>query len=106
MGFLEKTCNDSRTAGDWANCFAFSLPPPHKVERLTDDVDDQRLLTTLKSDPRSVAVIRESEYARLTVVAPGLKIIAQAETFGHGGLSLNMIRNPRREHLLLITHDR
>jgi 4-amino-4-deoxy-L-arabinose transferase-like glycosyltransferase len=92
----------SRAAGDWANCIAFNLPPPHKVERLTDDVDDQRLLTTLKSDPRSVAVIRESEYARLIVIAPGLKIIAQAETFGHGGLSLNMIRNPRRERLLLV----
>jgi 4-amino-4-deoxy-L-arabinose transferase-like glycosyltransferase len=96
----------SRAAGDWANSIAFNLPAPHNVERLTDDADNHRLLATLKSNSRSVAVIRETEYARLIVVAPGLKIIAQAETFEHGGLSLNMIRNPKRERLMLITHDR
>jgi 4-amino-4-deoxy-L-arabinose transferase-like glycosyltransferase len=96
----------SRAAGDWANCIAFNLPAPHKVERLTDDSDSQRLLATLKSNPKSVAVIREREYAPLLVADPGLRIIAEAETFGHGGLSLNMIRNPTRERLMLIGHDR
>jgi 4-amino-4-deoxy-L-arabinose transferase-like glycosyltransferase len=96
----------SRASSDWANCIAFNLPAPHKVERLIDDADGQRLLATLKSDPKSVAVIRESEYGTMARLDPGLKIIAQAETFGHGGLSLNMIRNPRRERLMLVGHDR
>jgi hypothetical protein len=69
---------------------------------LAGDADNQRLLATLKSDPKSVAVIIESEYQTLLGLDPGLKIIAQSETFGHGGLSLNMIRNPKRERLLLI----
>jgi 4-amino-4-deoxy-L-arabinose transferase-like glycosyltransferase len=96
----------SQAASDWANCLAFNLPAPHKVERLSGDSGNERLLATLKIAPESVAVIRESEYANLIAQDPGLKIIAQAETFGHGGLSLNMIRDPRRERLLLIGHDR
>lgn len=73
-----------------------------RIERLTEDTDVQKLSATLKSDPKSIAVVRESEYATLLIADPGLKIVAQAETFGHGGLSLNMIRNPRRDGLLLI----
>jgi hypothetical protein len=96
----------SRAASDWANCIAFNLPAPHRVERLSDDAGNQKLLSTLKSDPKAVAVIRESEYPTLLVLDPGLKIIAQAETFGHGGLSWNMIRNPKRERLLLVGHAR
>ena len=75
------------------------------VERLVDDTGNERLLVTLKGDSDSVAVIRESEYPGLIMKDPGLKIMAQAETFGHGGLSLSMIRDPRRERLLLIGHD-
>jgi 4-amino-4-deoxy-L-arabinose transferase-like glycosyltransferase len=96
----------SPAGSDWANDIAFNLPAPHKVERLANDDNNERLLATLKSDPKSVAVIREREYATLLGADPRLRIIAQAETFGHGGLSLNMIRKPRRERLMLITHDR
>ena len=95
----------SQAASDWANCLAFNLPAPHKVERLNGDSGNERLLASLKNS-ESVAVIRESEYADLIVRDPLLRILAQAETFGHGGLSLNMIRDPRRERLLLIGHDR
>jgi 4-amino-4-deoxy-L-arabinose transferase-like glycosyltransferase len=94
----------SHAASDWANDIAFNLRAQHRVERLVEDTDNQRLLATLKSDPKSVAVVRASEYAALLVADPGLEIIAQAETFGHGGLRLNVIRNPRRDSLLLIGH--
>jgi 4-amino-4-deoxy-L-arabinose transferase-like glycosyltransferase len=92
----------SWAASDWANCLAFNLPSPHRVERLIGDRDNERLLLMLKSDPKSVAVVRESEYSSLVAQDPVLKILAQAETFGHGGLSLSMIRAQRQERLLLI----
>jgi 4-amino-4-deoxy-L-arabinose transferase-like glycosyltransferase len=100
------TLYTSQAITDWANCIAFNLPAPHKVERMIGDTGNERLLATLKTDSESVAVIRESECADFLVRDPGLRIIAQAETFGHGGLSLNLIRDPRRERLLLIGHDR
>jgi Dolichyl-phosphate-mannose-protein mannosyltransferase len=96
----------SHAASDWASSIAFNLPAPHKVERLTGDAEDRQLLTALKNDSKSIAVIRESEYANLLAQDPGLRVIARAETFGHGGLSLNVIRNPQRERLLLVGHDR
>ena len=95
----------SNATGDWANSVAFNLPPSHKVERLTDDMDNESLRSALKNDSKSVVLIRESEYASMLARDPGLRVIAQVETFGHGGLSLNMIRNPQRERLLLIDHD-
>ena len=94
----------SRAGSDWANSVAFNLPAPYQVERLTDDPDNGKLLAALQSGPKSMALVSESEYATLVVLDPGLRIIAQAETFGHGGLSLNLIRNPKREQLLLIRH--
>jgi 4-amino-4-deoxy-L-arabinose transferase-like glycosyltransferase len=92
----------SPAASDWANCIAFNLPAPHKVERFMGDNGDERLLAALKNDSKAVAVVRESEYANLLVRDPSLRILGQSETFGHGGLSLKMIRDPRRERLLLI----
>ncbi|MDX6575590.1 MAG: hypothetical protein QOE96_1543, partial [Blastocatellia bacterium] len=85
---------------------AFDLPAPHSVERMIGDNGNEKLLSALKSDAKSVAIIRESEYASLIIQEPSLRIIGQAETFMHGGLSLNMIRNPRRERLLLVGYDR
>jgi 4-amino-4-deoxy-L-arabinose transferase-like glycosyltransferase len=96
----------SRGASDWANSVAFDLPAPHSVERMIGDNGNEKLLSALKSDAKSVAIIRESEYASLIIQEPSLRIIGQAETFMHGGLSLNMIRNPRRERLLLVGYDR
>lgn len=100
----------SRTANDWANSLAFNLPAPHLVERIGGDLNDtkandQKLLNALGRDPRAVAVIWEREYASLVQVDPALKIMAEAETYGHGGLSLNLIRNPQRQRLLLVGHD-
>lgn len=96
----------SHAASDWANDIAFNLPPPHKVERLTDDTWSKSLLAALESDPKSVAMVTESEYKNVWAQVSNLRIIGQAETFGHGGLSLNLIRNPKLERLLLIVHDR
>jgi 4-amino-4-deoxy-L-arabinose transferase-like glycosyltransferase len=95
----------SKAAGDWADSIAFNLPAPYKVELLIDDIDNQRLRAALKSDSKSVALIGENEYASLLAQDPVLRVVTQADTFGHGGLSLNMIRHPERERLLLIGHE-
>ena len=99
----------SQAASDWANDIAFNIPSPHKVERMARDNEDERferLAAVLKSDLKSVSVIRESEYPSLLMKDPSLKVLTQAETFGHGGLNLSVIRDPRRERLLLVGHDR
>lgn len=95
----------SWAASDWANCLAFNLPPPHTVERLTGDANNERLLTVLRNDSRAVAVIWEREYADLVAKDHSLKIMAQAETYGHGGLNVKMLRYVKRERLLVVGHD-
>jgi 4-amino-4-deoxy-L-arabinose transferase-like glycosyltransferase len=96
------TLYTSSAASDWANCLAFELPPPHRVERFTGELNNEKLLAALKSDTKSVAIIREREYESLAAQEPALKILASAETFGHGGLSLKIIRDPRRESLFMV----
>jgi hypothetical protein len=95
----------SRAASDWANDIAFKLPEPHQVGRMIGGDGHEILAATLKSDPKAVAVIREREYASLLMKYPSLKVLSQAETFGHGGLSWEMVRNPTPERMLLVGHD-
>jgi 4-amino-4-deoxy-L-arabinose transferase-like glycosyltransferase len=92
----------SAAASDWANCVAYNLPPPHHVERLVGDGNNERLRSVLKSDAKSVAVILEREYAALASQDPNLRILTRAETFGPGGFGLKMIREPRRQALLVV----
>src|SRR6266542_751710 len=94
----------SWAASDWANCIAFNLAPPHRVERLVGDAGNERLLAALKNDSRAVVVIWEREYAELATKDPELRVLAQAETYGRGGLNLKMVRQPRRERLMLVGH--
>jgi 4-amino-4-deoxy-L-arabinose transferase-like glycosyltransferase len=94
----------SSATSDWANGLAFNLPAPHRVDRFTGDPNNERLLAALKNDPKSVAIIREGEYECLASQEPALKILARVETFGHGGLSLKMVHDPRRERLLVVGH--
>jgi len=99
----------SRAANDWANCIAFNLPAPHRVERISGDLNDtkgndEKLLAVLASNPKSVAIVWEHEYAGLVKNDMTLRILADVETYGHGGLSLNLIRHPARQRLLLIGH--
>lgn len=96
----------SWSANDWASNMAFNLPPPHAIERLTTDTDNQKLLVVLQNNAQAVAVVREREYAGLVEKEPSLKILALAETYGHAGLSASMLRAPKRERLLLIGHER
>jgi 4-amino-4-deoxy-L-arabinose transferase-like glycosyltransferase len=101
----------SRAANDWANSLAFNLPPPHLVGRIPGELNDakrndEKLLAALASDPGAVAVVWEREYEGLLKNEPALKILADVETYGHGGLSLNLIRHPARQRLLLIGRER
>lgn len=106
-----QTVYTSYAASDWANSLAFNLPAPHRVERIRGELNNQKLndenlLSALNNDQRAIAVIWEREYESLAKQDPSLKILGQAESYGHGGLSMALLRNPRRDHLLLIVHER
>jgi 4-amino-4-deoxy-L-arabinose transferase-like glycosyltransferase len=90
----------SEAASDWANDVAFNLPAGRGVERLTR-ADETKLLQVL-NNPGAVVLIREREYANLLNRNHDLKILSQGETYGRGGLSVKMLRNPQRERLLVI----
>ena len=94
----------SSAAGDWANDLVFNLPIPHRIERLTEDKYNHKLLEILKEDQRAIALVRERDLDLLAPGDPTIKVLARAETYGHGGLSLNMLRQPKRQGLLVIGH--
>jgi hypothetical protein len=89
-------------ASGWANDFVFDLSTQHKVERLVGDGNNEKLQNVLTSDPVAVAVLWEHEYLQLAEKHPDLKILAEARTFGRGGLTWKKISDPRPEQLLLI----
>lgn len=91
----------SPAAGDWANDLAFNLAPGSTVGRLIGD--DAKLLPALRDEASAVVLIREREYAKLAGRDGNLKILSQAETYGHGGPRLEMLRNPQREVLFVIS---
>ena len=101
-------------AKEWANDIAFNLPPPHEVDR-TSGLDEAALWEILTRDASAVALVRESEYVRcalardqpdlrLAVADSQLQILASGETYGHGGLTLKMLRSPQRERLFVVGH--
>lgn len=107
----DRTVYTSYAASDWANSLAFNLPPPHKVERVSGALNNQQLnndnlLSVLKNDPRAIAVVWGREYDGLIKQEPALKILGEAESYGHGGLSMTLLRHPERDRLLLIVRDR
>ena len=53
-----------------------------------------------------VAVIWERELTDLAARDSTIRVLAQAETYGNGGLTLKLLRNPKRDTLLVIGHDR
>ncbi|HSQ23891.1 MAG TPA: hypothetical protein VLN44_05765, partial [Pyrinomonadaceae bacterium] len=90
----------SPAAGDWANDLAFNLPPGHTVERLTGN--HVKVVEIFRNNPDAVVLMREREFNNLAAGELNLKILGQAETYGHGGPRLTMLPNPQREVLLVI----
>lgn len=95
----------SSDAAEWASDLAFNLAPRSKVERLDGDLNGSRLQAVLQENARAAALVREREYLMLRERGVSLKVLAEGETFGHGGLSWNRLRHPRRDRLLLIIKD-
>jgi 4-amino-4-deoxy-L-arabinose transferase-like glycosyltransferase len=95
----------SSGAKEWANDVAFNLPEPHEVDRSSGS-DETTFLENLKGDANGVALVREQEYVRFAAADPQLKILAAGETYGHGGLNLQMLLHRQRERLLVIGHER
>ncbi len=91
----------SHKAGGWANDLAFSLPPPHHVERIDVKDDTSRLIEFLRT-PNTVALIMESDFAVFRQRDPDLKIVQRAETFGHGGVTQKLLLKTERQALLVV----
>jgi 4-amino-4-deoxy-L-arabinose transferase-like glycosyltransferase len=94
----------SSATSNWANDLAFNLAAPNRVTRLLADVNNEQLLAALESDSRAVAVIWEREYNELAARGR-VRVLASAETFGHGGLNLKLLRRPEPDRLLLVARS-
>ena len=91
---VDRVLYTSWAASGWANDFAFNLSTRDRVERLIEDSNNERLQTVLKNDPKAIAVVWEREYLQLAENNPDLRILAEAATFGRGGLTWKKISNP------------
>jgi 4-amino-4-deoxy-L-arabinose transferase-like glycosyltransferase len=95
----------SRAGSDWANTLAFHLPPDRKVTRLAADRDDAQLKEVLEQEPQAVVLLEEKEYERLLQSGFRLRTLAEAETLGHGGISLSLLRNPKMPRLRIVRRE-
>ncbi len=93
----------SNKTGGWANDIAFTLPPPHYVERVAIK-DDAPILNEWLRNPNTVALIAESDFPALRQHDSSLRVLGRAETFGHGGVTLKVLLRPERKTLLVIGH--
>lgn len=95
----------SPATSNWANDIAFNLSASDRVTRLLADTNNEQVLTALEADPRAVVVICEREYHELARRDRAIQVLASAETFGHGGLNLKLLRNPSPQRLLVVTRS-
>ena len=92
----------SYAASDWANTLTFHLPTGTKVTRLVTDRDGAMLQEVLKNEPNVFVLLKEEEYERLRASGISLRVVAEGETLGHGGLTINMLRRPVPERLRIV----
>ena len=91
----------SIAASAWADDLAFNLPAPHRIER----AGREEFAKILQSDMHAVLLVNEREMGVVLQNDPSLKILATAETYGHGGITIKMLRRPQRERFYLIGRD-
>ncbi|HKS30370.1 MAG TPA: glycosyltransferase family 39 protein [Pyrinomonadaceae bacterium] len=89
-------------ASNWANTLTFHLPQGTKVTRLINDKEGTELQELLRDDADVVALINEAEYVRLKAVGIPLRVLAEGETLGHGGITSDLLRSPSTERLLIV----
>ena len=95
---------------DWANDIAFNLSEQRVVTRSPEAVGppsvrlriQQEQLTQAASQPRAAVLMLENDYEWLRMRDPALKILAQAETYGQSGVTIGILRHPKRERLLVV----
>lgn len=92
----------SYAASDWANTLTFHLPPGTRVTRLVNDREGLELQDILKHDYGAVVLLKEEEYRRMTSSGIAVRPLAEGETLGHGGLTINLLRRPVSERLLVV----
>ncbi|HEX8745898.1 MAG TPA: glycosyltransferase family 39 protein [Pyrinomonadaceae bacterium] len=92
----------SYSTSDWANTLAFHLPPGTKVTRLINDRDGTELQELLTRDAEAVVLLKEVDYARLKASGIPLRPLAEGESYGHGGITFDLLRRPVAERLLVV----
>ncbi|HEX8175099.1 MAG TPA: glycosyltransferase family 39 protein [Pyrinomonadaceae bacterium] len=95
----------SYSTTDWANTLAFHLPQGTKVTRLVNDKEGAELQELLTHDAEAVVLLKEADYARLKSSGIPLRPLAEGQTFGHGGITVELIRRPLPERLLIVRRD-
>lgn len=91
-------------SNDWANDVAFNLPAGYVVQRLPEKAE--KVLEVFRNNPAAVVLMSELEFKTLPTGELNLRILTEAETFGHGGLNVRMLRQPPRGRLLVIGRER
>lgn len=95
----------SYAASDWANTLTFHLPQGTRVTRLFKDKDGAELQELLRHDGEAVVLLKEWEYERLKSSGLSLRSLAEGETLRHGGLTIEVLRRPMTERLLIVQSD-
>lgn len=95
----------SYAASGWANTLTFHLPPGIHVTRLGADKDGTALLEILKTEPQAFVLLTDEEYERLRAGGIPLRSLAEGETLGHGGLTINLLRRPVAERLRIAQRE-
>ncbi len=86
----------------WVNTLAFHLPTGQAVTSLLSDASGARRVEVLRNEPEAVVLVNDDEYVRLLEARVALRSLAEGETFGHAGLTLDALRERRRERLRIV----
>ncbi|MCA1557280.1 MAG: hypothetical protein LC731_01925, partial [Acidobacteria bacterium] len=95
----------SYAASDWANTLTFHLPEGTRITRLIKDKSGEEIQEILKHEGEAIVLIKEEEFERLISGGLSLRTLAEAETLGHGGLTIKLLRRPVLERLRVVQSD-
>jgi hypothetical protein len=69
------------------------------------DREGAELRQVLEHEPSAVVLLKDREYEKLRASGVPLRSLAEGETFGHSGLTINLIRRPVAERLRIVQGD-
>lgn len=95
----------SHGTSDWANTLAFHLAPNRAVSRLAPDRDASQLVAIMRQERGALALVKEEEYVRLLDSGIRVRSLAEGDTFGHAGLTFEVLRRPKPERLRIVQSE-